>query len=662
MTTLRLVSILAALSVWAWLLGRRPHAVAGARRIGLLESGAGVVVSALLWWAYVKATNPGLALSLIMQSHVDAGGGVVTTPMYLWFMGLALGTGVLFAFAGYFICARTGAFNIVTFAFRDAGLFFFIGMAAYLTLFATASMVTGRARASWLAVIGLFLAAAVHGIWTQRVGPRLAKWLREHGPQVLAISPILIAILCLLQYVVTKRGGPMYEEFARYIVASNHIPLINRHFGQSMLASGLMFVTGTGPDTTTFPRAAVNVWLYVTQIGFMFLGFRTLLELGASRAGSVFGMIYLMLGNAALSLLPRIPYDHDYPVIMNVYADSVFGLAGFLIITCYLMALVRSERTPVRAWWPTLAVPAVFVMAFNYTAELNMAMVLGTVAMLCAVVPLRHVFGFHVPFKPLAALLLVCSLAAVAGAVQGGVLSSRFATAEGRKSPFFEQEASSSKMTVADIRWWYLPEVVPGFLTGFGNMSLPQFYLADQELSRADQVQWTIRQSMNQPLLDQFFADTTGSAFRYIHPIYLAEMRLFQVLRLLWFPIVGLSALGILLRFAPRLTARMFDADAAALARLRLFWLIGAATFGVGLVVVFFTNATDGNALFWKWALTRAFEPGLLLAMLAFALVMDGFLRLSPARGWRYAAWVGLAVVMSFGTLFRIFAYPSFNG
>lgn len=628
-----------------------------------LAAGIGVALSAFLWWSYVQATNPGVTLQQLMwQANVDAGGGVVPTVVYLKFLGLAFAASFLFVWAGYAICARTGAFSIQGFAARDTGLFYFIGVAAYLVLFATLTMATGRARASWLAIMLVFLAAAVHGVYSQRIGARLVAWLRAHGLTLLALSPVAVAVLCLLQYVVTKRGGPMYEEFARYIVANNYIPLINRHFGQSMQASALMFVTGTGPDTITYPRAAVNVWLYVTQIGFMLLVFRMLLELGASRAGSVFGMIYLMLGNAALSLLPRIPYDHDYPVIMNVYADSVFGLAGFLIVTWFLMALVWRESAPSRARWPALAVPAVFVMAFNYTAELNMAMVLGTVAMLCAVVPLRRVFGFHVPFKPLAAMLLVCSLAAVAGAIQGGVLSSRFAGAEGRKSPFFEQEASSSKMTVTDVRWWYLPEVLPGFLTGFGNMSLPQFYLADQKLSRIDQIQWTILQSMNQPLLDQFFADTTGSAFRYIHPIYLAEMRLFQVLRLLWFPIVGLSSLGILLRFAPRLTARMFAANEDALARLRLFWLIGAATFGVGLVVVFFTNATDGNALFWKWALTRAFEPGLLLTMLAFALVMDGVLRMMPSRGWRYAVWFGLAVVMSFGTLFRILAYPSFNG
>lgn len=662
MTTLRFISILAALSVWAWLVSRRPRAGAGARRFGLVETGAGLAVSALLWWAYMKATNPGLALSLILQSHVDAGGGVVTTPMYLWFMALALGTGALFAFAGYFICARTGAFNIVNFAFRDAGLFFFIGMAAYLTLFTTASMVTGRARASWLLMLGLFAATAVYGIWTERVGPRMVKWIRDHGPQVLAMSPILIAILCLLQYVVTKRGGPMYEEFARYIVANDYIPLINRHFGQSMLASALMFVTGTGPDTTTFPRAAVNVWLYVTQIGFMFFIYRMLRELGTSRAGTVFGLIYLMLGNAALSLLPRILYDHDYPLIMNIYPDALFGLAGFAIMVWHLMTWQRDDTAAATPWWPALVVPAMFVMAFNYTAELNMAMALAVIAMLCVLAPFGRRLGVRLPLVPLLVLLLVCAAAAVAGAIQGGVLASRFATEEGRKSPFFEADASSATMSIAHARWWYLPEVLPGFQTGFGNMALPEFYLADPKASPGEQAAWMQNQSMNQPLMEKFFADTSGRKFRYIYPIYLAEMRLFQTLRLVWFPFAGLAALGLLLGVAPRFARRMFAAGDAQFAQLRLFWLLGAASFTAGLLIVFFTNAIRGNALFWKWALTRAFEPGLLLGMLTFAIVLDGFLRFPEAKGWRYPVWVGLALVMSFGTLFRIIYYPSFNG
>src|SRR4029077_2715394 len=93
---------------------------------------------------------------------------------------------------------------------------------------------------------------------------------------------------------------------------------------------------------------------------------------GVSTPGATVGVVMLMLGNSALSMLPYIMYDHDYPLIMNVYTDSVFGIAGVLIIVLYLLRIVDRRDGIACSWRPaTLVVPAVIMAAFNYTAELN---------------------------------------------------------------------------------------------------------------------------------------------------------------------------------------------------------------------------------------------------------------------------------------------------
>jgi hypothetical protein len=653
------------LVIWATLLGRRFRQVStGPVGLGWLEAGAGGVVAAMIWWAFVRWTGPGITdLSTLMQSPINAGGGTVPTIEYCRLLGLAFSIGALFACMGHFICRKSGAFTVTSFALRDIGLFFFIGMAAFLTLFASAAMASGHAFASYVIVMTLFVAVTLYTIQSQRVGQRALLWIRTHGTTVLAISPILITVLCLLQFVVTKRGGPLYDVFAQFIVANNRIPMINRHFGQSLLASGVMFLVGAGKDLITYPRATVNNWLYVSQIAFLFLVYRFLREMGTSRPGAVFGLIYMMLGNAALSLVPHILYDHDYPVIMNIYADSIFGLAGFVIFVWYLLSRGRYGDTsagPRTSWWPTLVVPALIVMAFTYTAELNMALALAVVALLVVLTPFERLTRFRIPLKELIAILLVSVCVIGAGAFQGGVLANQVATAEQKKSPFFEVDASAATMSAVHARWWYLPVVIPGIPTGYGNLTLPSLYLADPHLSPDARAAWAMGTSMNEPLMEKFFADKSGRKFRYIYAIYLAEMRLFQALRLVWFPFVGLAMLGVLV-IATGSGLRLGGSDTET-ARLRLFWVLSAAAFTAGFLVVFFTNAVRGDALFWKWALTRFFEPGLCLGTLAFAIALDRFLKLVRSAARRYVIWTGLALVSSFATLFRIFAYQYFDG
>jgi hypothetical protein len=362
-----------------------------------------------------------------------------------------------------------------------------------------------------------------------------------------------------------------------------------------------------------------------------------------------------MLGNSALSLLPHIVYDHDYPLIMNIYADSLFGIAGCLIIVLFVLRLWTdggSDAAP--RWIATLTVPGLFMFAFNYTAELDALIMVATVA----AVAVFNMFSPALLRWRAIATTAVFALAALAGAFGGGALAGRVAggtATDTVRGPFWEQDASSARMSVKQPAWWYVPFIIPGFSTGFGNLPVPTAILSPAGAADpADMATRAISDSVNARLIDRFHHDTSKSWFRYINLMYLVELRSVQAVQVLWWPLLGVAGLGVLV-------ARGL-VPAASSARLRPFWFMAASSFAIGLAVVFFANAVGGNALFWKWALTRAFEPGLCLATVSFVLLVDCLtsrLGMPTAQRW---IWSALVAFMSFPTLVRIFVYPSFNG
>jgi hypothetical protein len=344
----------------------------------------------------------------------------------------------------------------------------------------------------------------------------------------------------------------------------------------------------------------------------------------------------------------------------------LFGLAGFAILACHLMSRAgapEGTREPKTAWWRTLIPSALILMAFSYTAELNIVLFLVVVVLLLALKPFDERTRLHIPIRDLVAMLVISLCAITAGGAQGGIFASRFArAAQKENTPFFERGAAAASLSPVHARWWYLPAVSPGIQMGAGNLPLPAFYLAESTLQGDQLIAWTLSTPMNVPLMEKVLGASSEGKFKYAYAIYLGELRVFQTLRLVWFPFVGLVVLGTLVVAVPRVLAPTIGESGRVLAPLRVFCALASASFAVGLLVVFFTNSVGGNGLYWKWALTRFFEPGLCLGMLAFALVLDRLLSLVSKPVPRYIVWLGFAGAMSFGTLFRILAYKDFVG
>jgi hypothetical protein len=228
-------------------------------------------------------------------------------------------------------------------------------------------------------------------------------------------------------------------------------------------------------------------------------------------------------------------------------------------------------------------------------------------------------------------------------------------TSEARKadSPFWEGQASAASLSIASARWWYLPVIVPGLPMGFGNFPFPAMLGAPGDVGPTNPR--VLDDAVNERLIEHF-RGAPETAFRYRFAIYAFETRLFQMVQAIWFPLAGVVLLGF------GLMTRWPAQDGASGRTLRVLWVSAATALPAAGAFVFFANSKGGNALLWKWALTRALEPGLCLATVAFVLVADRvLLRIESPRA-RMAAWCALIALMSFGTLFRVFGYPNFDG
>jgi len=613
----------------------------------------GGAVAGLLWLNYVRTIDPSVRwpTDILIATHtIQAANSTIAMPQYIEFLLLVAAVAVSFVFTGYFVCRVTG-FLVRPFAAVDMGVSYFVGMAAFLSLDVGAAVLSRRARASAVTIVILFAAVSAYTMrrWVDWHGVK--AWMASRGRVMLWGAPFIVGALCLLHFVVATRAGLTYDEFAQQIAVSDRLPLFERHFGQSLLASVGLMAFGTGETPFAFAKILINDWLYASQIAFVFLLFRFLSDLSVSRMGAVAGVFILMLGNSALSLLPYIMYDHDYPLMLNIYADSIFGIAASLIIVAYLFQHRQPKNVIARdrSWADAgFVVPALFMFAFNYTAELDAVIVFVVFGVLAAVNARARTW----PWARLATLVAVCAIATLVGAGGGGLFSTRISGESGpRTSSAAARQASGAQITLVEPRWWYLPYKIVGLETGYGNLPEPNLLLRARNADPYLEKIASYSQSTNESLIGAFDRDRTWAA--YEHLVYLAELRVGRLVQALWFPLSGVVGLGVLLR------TRLADPGSgdADIETLRLFWLITATVFGGSVAFVFFANTAGGNAVFWKWALTRLLEPGLCLATIAIVVALDRVTLAFETPRRRYLTLLAVALVMSCGPLYRILCF-----
>lgn len=611
--------------------------------------------------AYLWLTQPLLATGAGPLGRMLAAGGNIDTVHYLQLAFIALAVSITFVLAGYRLCRLTHLAHGQALSWPDLGVYYYTGMALFLVIAPAVAMLSGSARGSLLGVVAALAAVSAHTVWREQIVSRITKSVADSARAIALWSPVAAALLCLVHYVITQRGGGgtgwFYADLATHVATANTLPLVNRHYGQSILASLGLSVVGVGGDRFTYPQVALDTWLFLSQAALALVFYRVLAALGVGGRGRSAGTFILMFGGTALSFVPHIVYDHDYPFVFNVYTDALFGIAGWLIIVLFLVERAGLESPARRPMvLASLAVPALIVAAFNATSELNILIVLLVVASVLVFQALPPQMARRLPASEVLIVLLALAAAAAIGSVQGGVFAGRTASAErAAASPFWEATANadSARVSISDPRWWYLPHVVLGVPTGFGNLPAPAAMMPGPPRQRPNLENPALidsAASANARLVDRFQGLTRPAIYDVADPWYLVELRVFQGVRVIWFPLLGLLALGWL------------AASGAVSIAAGFFARVAVVSFALGLGGVVLANSPGGDAFYWKWALTRVLEPGLCMAMIALVVAADYLIARRPSPRTQRLLWGALALLMSLSTLLRILVYPSLVG
>src|SRR5262249_30279108 len=142
---------------------------------------------------------------------------------------------------------------------------------------------------------------------------------------------------------------------------------------------------------------------------------------------------------------------------------------------------------------------------------------------------LLNVFTRSVAWRAWIATVAVAVGASVTGGLVGGVWLGRVAPAPDQ-GPMWEKRAETAVMSVAPPAWWYIPSIVPGFDTGFGNEPVPTALLSPTGPVDPKSLTLAARtRSVNGTLIDRFRLDTRDPGMRYINLMYLVEMRGIQL-------------------------------------------------------------------------------------------------------------------------------------
>jgi hypothetical protein len=317
-----------------------------------------------------------------------------------------------------------------------------------------------------------------------------------------------------------------------------------------------------------------------------------------------------LFGTTAASSLPVILYDHDFPYVFNIYADSLIGLAGFAIALISFDDEVSLTRR--------FACMFVTSTAWMSSAELNAVVTLLVLISWLAGRTLRLV-GLP-PYRDIFVIAIAIGGGAAVGTLAGGVFLSHLGllkTEQGQVGVDAGAQAlQNSTLQLLSPASAYRPLIVRGVWLDFGNFPI--------EPASVGGMNTTDRPLYNSDVYKQYVSDT--DPLRSSRLLFLFETRLLAYIKYLFFPLMGIVLICARVPrwlLSPVLPTRGESgsespmsrcATPLALATLACFGLVEA-----GLVAA---NMGEGGSVYWKWALTRVSVPGVALAMFCFITLL----------------------------------------
>lgn len=458
---------------------------------------------------------------------------------------------------------------------------YFIGMAVYLAVLRTLTLVTGSYKIVFWSLLILTAVFAVITIY-RRFFPWLCKnvgllavlvglWI-AHTFHALLYRIIDVDMAGLSPYdSIGTIGSLRYAGIADYFVEQNYIPVLNQSYGQSLLAS---FSRLLGRNNLCF---ALTLWLAVSG-AFLCLLLYGIFRRYFSSALSVLLVCVVYMGSVSLTLAPIRVVDSDYPLISSGYTDSVVGVATLFV---YLEVIIQILRNKSKLVFSHYLVTVCCVLYWAMSAPHNICVLLGVGGFLMIYLLYGKEYVSAGRGAVLGGVILVTCLL---GILEGGMLT---------PSGLVDEVSIEGVMTVAG------PDEEQ---TGGGIMIVP---VMNYQFSNAPGVLGGL--GVGLPYMEKMMdcaVDALHHGEWYLLFYALAGLW-WDSVRIMFWPFLGVLGIGLLAYH------RRNDKEIG-------FWaMAGFGTLAVGYVVDFFISLNS-----YKWALSRFAMPFYFLGMLFMAVLL----------------------------------------
>lgn len=458
---------------------------------------------------------------------------------------------------------------------------YFVGMAVYLAILRTLTLVTGSYKIvfwSLLILTAVFAVITIYRhfyLWLCKNAGLLAAlvglWI-AHTFHALLYRLIDVERVSLSPYVgIGTIGSLRYAGIADYFVEQNYIPVLNQSYGQSVLAS---FSRLLGLNNLCF---ALTLWLAVSG-AFLCLLLYSIFRRYFSSGLSILLVCVVYMGSVSLTLAPIRVVDSDYPLISSGYTDSVVGVATLFIYLEMIIQILQHKRKLVFSHY---LVTVCCVLYWAMSAPHNICVLLGVGGFLMVYLLYKKEYVSALRGAVLGGVILVSCLL---GILEGGMLT---------PSGLVDEVSIEGVMTVAG------PDEEQ---TGGGIIIVP---VMNYQFSNAPGVLGGL--GVGLPYMEKMMdcaVDALHQGEWYLLFYALAGLW-WDSVRIMFWPLLGVLGIGLLAYH------RRNDRETG-------FWaMAGFGTLAVGYVVDFFISLNS-----YKWALSRFAMPFYFLGMLFMAVIL----------------------------------------
>lgn len=352
-----------------------------------------------------------------------------------------------------------------------------------------------------------------------------------------------------------------YANIAYYITNSDKIPIIGQNYGQSMLASILLF---TGVDA---PYLALNMWLSISLFFFCILIYEFLKSVNVNIMIARVGVFIVMFGSTALSFTRIMVLDIGNPLILSGYTDTIFSMGTVLLFLIWYGSFTKTDIS-YNLLMKNMSIFFILGTSWSFTSPQNILLIITF---------LLFMFVYTNKRRMVFLSITIFMIFFIIGISQGGLFSPLYIRDVTEIPGLIESGISSNDS----------PVIVPAFPFHFGMINVWKYGNDRYE----------------KPVYDNLM----NFSIQINNMIFRVESNLWTSIRIFFFPIFGILAMLYLVKYK-QYSIKSID--------IKILLLFSLMSFIIGFLMVFFINIS-------KWPLSRFLIPSYLMGMIFLVMVID---------------------------------------